>query len=308
MPRYLAAAAVLVSLATLDARAGQVRVNTGGGSNIFLPGSIPLNQGDQVVWVWTSGGHDVISGIPGDPGAGTLFQSNLMNGGNNAFSWKANQIGTLDYFCSVHASTGMVGQLQISASGTAVSSFRITEVQYNEATGKDRIEITNMGGDFGDFGRYRISVNGGSVPVPANSKFVGSAGRVTIHTNETGTDNATNLFIPAIGDLPNTGSFALYVPNTNPGTALTDADQIIDFVQWGAGSQPNLATAMTAGVWPTSEFLDAVPSGYSLVFCGTVLQYGKSFWDVAQPNFGTQNLCATPAKASSWGRIKALYR
>jgi hypothetical protein len=118
--------------------------------------------------------------------------------------------------------------------------------------------------------------------------------------------------MPTIGDLPTSGSVALYAPNTVPGeTVLTDETQIIDFVQWGAGSQPNAATAVLAGVWPAAgDFVPAVPDlgDYDLAFCGTATQRGVSFWNVAHPNFRSQAICATPAQASSWGRIKLLYR
>jgi plastocyanin len=305
-PVFPAAVLSLAALLATVALAGERRIDLAGTS--FLPGSIPINQGDHVVWVWDGGNHDVTSGAGG--AADGIFGSATMGSINDAFSWKADRTGTLDYFCSVHFGFGMFATLTIDAPGSHnVSNFRITEVQYNEATNKDRIEITNLGGDSGDLGRYRISVNGGSVAVPLNSQFVAVNGRVTIHTNETGTNTATNIFIPAIGDLPNTGSIGLYVPSTDPATsALTNTNHIIDFVQWGAGSQANEATAEAAGVWPTNEFMAGQPVGYSLVFCGTVSQYGKSFWNVARPNFGSQPLCATPVKASSWGRIKSLYR
>jgi plastocyanin len=308
------AALVLLSSFASGAHAGQVRINATG-SFTFLPNSIALNQGDQVVWVWTGGGHTVESGAgSSDPGAGSLFLTNLQLTSGNAFSWKSTQTGSVPYYCVQHEFSGMTGSLTISASGIPVSNFRITELEYNQAGGLDRIEITNMGGDTGDLGRYRISVNGAPVQfVPLNSVTVFTGGRVTIHTNEAGTNTATNLFMGGLGDLPTAGSIALYVPNsatpvTGAGSGLTEVSQIIDFVQWGSGAQGNLATAMTALVWPTSGFLNAVPTGYDLVFCGTATQYGNTFWDVAHPNFSSGPLCSTPTRTSTWGRIKVLYR
>ena len=188
-------------------------------------------------------------------------------------------------------------------------------MQYNEATGKDRIEIANLGGDVGDLGRYRIAVNGiTSHIIPTNSILVLSGsnpGRVVIHTNETGTNTATDIYLGAIGDLPTTGSVALYVPNTT--SSLVDPDQIIDYVQWGGGNQANSATAALAvpAVWPSAaEFVPAVPAvgDYDLAFCGLESERGASFWKVAHPNFRSQTLCATPTQATTWGRIKVLYR
>ena len=313
----LVAASISLVVPALCVNAGQRRVDVGSGGFSFAPTAQTLNNGDQVTWVWVGGGHTVTNGTgPADPNAGLTFNSSFLSGTPNAFTWKADRTGNVAYYCDPHFSFGMTGTLQISASGVNVSSFRITEVQYDEATGKDRIEIANLGGDFGDLGRYRISINGTTsalVPLPSVGVLSGSSpGRVVIHTNEGTTGStATNLFMGGIGNLPTTGSVALFVPNTAAGTSLTDATQIVDFVQWGASSQPNAATAVAAGVWPSAaEFVDPVPvvGNYDLAFCGTASQRGKAFWNVAHPNFGSQVLCATPTQATSWGRIKLLYR
>jgi plastocyanin len=311
----LAATSILLLLAP-GLNAGQRRVDVGTGGFSFGPQDQTLNVGDQVTWIWVGNNHSVENGTDpnSDPNAGTIFNTPAVFS-TAAFTWKADRTGTIPYFCNPHFGSGMTGSLAISASGVNVSSFRITEVQYNDASGHDRIEIANLGGDFGDLGRYRISINGttaAQVPFSSVSVVSGSSpGRVVIHTNEgTSGSTATNLFMGGIGDLPATGSVTLYAPNTI-NTSLTDATQIVDFVQWGAGSQPNAATAVAAGVWPSvGEFVNAVPvnGNYDLAFCGVVSDRGASHWDVAHPNFRTQSLCATPTQASTWGRIKLLYR
>ena len=316
---------VLVALCLFvasDSHAGQRRIDVALGGFAFGPNLQTLNQGDQVTWVWTpsAGTHTVTNGTNPDPGIdpneGTIFDSGFLFANPSAFSWKADRTGNIPFFCNPHFSFGMTGTLQISPTGTvAVSSFRITEVQYNEAAGHDRIEIANLGGDVGDLGRYRISINGTSSSIlPLNSAIVLSGttpGRVVIHTNEGTTGSTANNMFIAVGDLPTTGSIALYVPNTKSGTSLADATQIVDFVQWGAGNQAMAATAVAANVWPdAAEFVDPVPvsGNYDMVFCGAESDHGKAHWNVATPNFRSQPLCATPAHASSWGRIKLLYR
>jgi plastocyanin len=311
-------AAVMIALLLAPAsHAGQRRVDVGTASIQFGPSEQTLNQGDQVTWVWINPGHSVENGSDPstDPNAGTIFSTAIMNVLPAAFTWKADRKGTIPYFCVPHFSFGMTGDLVISASGVAVSSFRITEVQYNEASGHDMIEVANLGGDTGDLGQYRISIDGvTSQIVPLNSDLVfngGSPGRVEIHTNQGTTGSTSASLFMAIGDLPTSGSVALYAPNTTSGTSLSDATQIVDFVQWGAGSQPDAATAVAAGVWPsTGEFVDPVPvsGNYDLAFCGLESQHGKIYWNVAHPNFGTQALCATPTQTTTWGRIKLLYR
>jgi plastocyanin len=313
---------VIVALCLLIApgsHAGQRRVDVGFGGTNFAPSTQTLNQGDQLTFVWAAGAgtHTATSGTdPSGPDAGLVFDSGFLFANPSAFTWKADRTGDVPFFCNPHFFSGMIGTLQISPPGTvAVSSFRITEVQYNEAAGHDRIEIANLGGDVGDLGRYRISINGtSSVVLPLNTATVlsgTSPGRVVIHTNEGTTGSTSNNMFIAVGDLPTTGSIALYAPNTKSGTSLADATQIVDFVQWGAGNQAMAATAVAAGVWlDAAEFVDPVPvtGGYDLVFCGTESDRGKSFWNVAHPNFRTQSLCATPTQASTWGRIKLLYR
>ena len=297
--------------------AGQRRVDVGFGGLTFAPGTATLNLGDQVTFVWVGGGHSVTNGTnPNpiiDPNEGTIFDTGVHSSLPAAFTWKADRTGAVPYFCIPHFGSGMTAGLQISASGVSVSSFRITEVQYNDASGHDRIEIANLGGDTGDLGRYRISINGTTTAlVPLNSALVlpgSSPGRVVIHTNEGTIGSTANNMFMAIGDLPAVGSVALFAPNT-VGPSLADATQIVDFVQWGATGQPNEATAIAAGLWTAGESVDPVPvsGNYDLVFCGLESQHGKSFWEVAHPNFRSQALCATPTQASTWGRIKLLYR
>ena len=312
----LAVGAISLLLAPV-AKAGQRRVEVGFGGNLFSPSNTTLNIGDHVTWVWAGGGHTVTSGTgPTDPLVGQDFDSGFLNGANQAMTFHADVLGTIPYFCDPHFLSGMTGALDVSASGVNIASFRISEVQYNAAGNLDRIEIANLGSDSGDLGRYRIAINGTTaITLPTSSILVlsgGSPGRVVIHTNQSGTNTSTSLFMPTIGNLPDIGSVALYAPTTVVAEAvLTDESQLIDFVQWGAGNQPNATTAVLAGVWPAvGDFVPAVPvaGDYDLAFCGTASQRGTSFWNVAHPNFRSQSICATPTQASTWGRIKLLYR
>ena len=313
----LLAAGAISFLLTTVANAGQRRVEVGFGGNFFSPSNTTLNVGDHVTWVWAGGGHTVTNGTdPTDPNAGQDFDSGFLNGANQAMTWHCDVLGTIPYYCDPHRTQGMTGSLQVSALGVNVASFRISEVQYNAAGNLDRIEIANLGNDSGDLGRYRIAINGTTaITIPTSSILVLSGatpGRVVIHTNQSGTNTPTSLFMPTIGNLPDIGSVALYAPTTVAAeVVLTDETQLIDFVQWGAGNQANSATAFLAGVWPAvADFVPAVPAlgDYDLAFCGNSTQRGVSFWNVAHPNFNSQAICATPTQASSWGRIKLLYR
>ena len=306
----------LVSLAGMSpaARAGEVRVGVGVGGNLFSLRAINCNVGDHVIWVWNAGGHTCTSGDSSIGSGNGLwdsgFQSASLTNNTATFSWQATGTGVFLYFCSPHAPP-MAGRVIVAGSGIAVADLRITEVQYNEAAGHDLIEVTNLGTVAGDLGRFRISIaNGVQVSLPPNTIPISPNGTVTIHTNETGTNTATDVFLSALGALPDAaGSVALYVPNTR-NTSLTDATQLADYVEWGAAGQPNEGTALTANVWTAGESAPVVAAGHSIEFCAGASNPGTGRWfDNPAPNFnGLADNCATPVRGTTWGRIKTLYR
>jgi plastocyanin len=311
-----AAAALILLVTSASAHAGQVRVDVS--SNFFAPDQIQLNLGDHVCWVWIAGGHSSTSGpATGIPDG--KWNSGLMNTTASfkpGFTWKSTLTGNVAYFCSPHVGFGMIGQLQISASGVAVSNFRITEVHYSAAAGADRIQITNMGNATGDLARYRLTTAATTsatttATIPGNTVPVLPGASVTAHWGLAGTNTATDLFFSAVSELANTGSFSLYAPNTATGTTFNDATQIIDFVQWGVAGRPNEATAANAiaGLWTAGDFVNGETNGaYSISFCGSATQHGAAQWQISTPNFGTTPLCTTPTITTSWGRLKTLYR
>jgi plastocyanin len=308
------AALLTSSLLVPSAHAGQVRVNVS--SNLFTPRAVNCNVGDYVVWVWTSGSHTSTSGDSTLPTPDGLWDTGLQIGASpnngSTFNWRNSGPGTYLYYCTPHATIGMDGRVIVASSGIAVSDFRISEVLYNAASGSQLIEITNFGAAGGNLGRYRLSIVGGvAVSVPLNDVVVAAGGSITIHANATGTTTATDFYLSSLPDLPASGALSLYVPNTRSGaTSLSDANQIIDFVQWGAGGGANEATAAAAGFWNVGDFVPDVAAGHSIEYCDEPLRHGASHWfDNPTPNFsGAANNCLTPVRPSSWGRIKSLYR
>jgi plastocyanin len=313
----------LVSLVALafaaSAWAGQIRVDVGGpgGAMVFTPSSVSASVGDHVVWIWIGGTHTVTSGdfnsvIDVSAGDG-LFNSGPAGIAGANFSYKVTVSGTRPYYCIPHL-PDMLGTLNLSASGaTGLSDFRITEVQFNAPGNLDLIEITNLGAA-GNLGRYRLKVSGPSATqtlqiTGSTNIAVPAGGRVVLHCNQAGTNTTTNLFLPAVTDLPANGSLALYVPSTLAAqNALTRADMMIDFVQWGAGGQENEATAQTAGLWSAGAALTSVADGHSIEFCGNSDEYGFTQWaEISTPNFGSNGNCLTPAIETTWGRLKTIY-
>jgi hypothetical protein len=147
--------------------------------------------------------------------------------------------------------------------------------------------------------------------VPLNSVPVPAGGRVTIHTNETGTNTTTSLFMNGLGDLPAaSGSVSLFAPQAQGGVlGALSVPLMVDYVQWGAAGRPNEATANSAGFWSTGTFVAGVDNpAYSIDFCGTSADHGLGSWDVALANFSSHPPCSTPVATTSWGRIKILYR
>ena len=311
----LTAAFVAVTLLGSVSRAGEVRINITGSSfsGTFSLRTTNLNAGDHVIWVWTGGQHTTTSG---DSSTGTADSPNhwdtpiLTATGTNtpAFSWQSTGPEVVPFFCQLHA-PAMAGRV-IVGSGIPVADFRLTEVQYNQASGSDKFEITNLGTVNGDFGRYRFALGATSGSIAATSLPIAPGATLTIHTNESGVNTSTDVFLPALGPLNDAaGSVALYAPNTVSG-AFDDATQILDFVEWGSGGQANEATAVSAGVWTGGATAPSVAVGHSIEFCGTSAQHAGAWIDNPTPTFsGAAGNCgATPTRATTWGRIKTLYR
>jgi plastocyanin len=314
---FLRIALPMIALALLfsPSRAGEVRFNITGNSvsGTFSPRTLNLNAGDHVIWVWTGGTHTTTSG---DSSTGTADSPNhwdtpvLVSVAANtpAFSWQSSVPEVVPFFCQLHAPL-MAGRVVVG-SGISVADFRLSEVQYNEASGHDKFEIMNLGPVIGDLGRYRFAAGATVVSIVAPSLPIGPGATLTVHTNESGTNTSTDIFLPALGPLDDAaGSVALYAPNTvSPG--LDDPTQIIDFVQWGSGGQANEATAASAAVWTAGSVAPSVAVGHTIEFCGTQGQHAGFWFDSPTPTFSgaAGNCSAVPTRVTTWGRIKTLYR
>lgn len=322
-----AAAAVCVALAlSLPAEAGQIRVGVGGASNVFSPENITVNAGDHVMWIWAGGMHSVVSGNPAtatSTGDGKFRNTTASPGTSGSkFFWKAVGSGVVPYYCFPHAPE-MAGTINVQTGPVSIADFRITEVEFAAGAGADRVQITNLGGATGFLGFYRLSsVTGASTTITTDPVSLASNARLTLHLNASGSNSATDLYFSAHPELGSAGSFALYVANTSSTgstapASLNDANQMVDYVEWGAtgqAAQPNQATAVAAGLWnagavvETASTLPNNGAGYSLSFCGARTDRGISFWNISTPNFGAGPNCTTPTKTATWGRIKSLYR
>jgi plastocyanin len=324
---------LIALLAHAPAHAGEVRVTLGVPTDLFTPYVVNINYRDHVTWVWGASGHTVTNWtLPDDSVnvnfAGTIFDSDAggMHFGqpsSTRFSWKSDRLGIVPYVCVPHI-PDMTGRIIVTDPNVdppvPVADFRISEVQYNIAGGLDLIEITNYGLATGNLGRYRITTSASTTELvgpagAANDIVVPSGGRVVVHLNATGTNTNTDIFIasfaPGTGLPSPNGSLALYVPHSiSPGNSVSNAEMIIDYVQWGSAAMPNEATASLAGLWGTGTFIPPVAAGHSVEYCPDAnISHGEARWaEVATPNFGLDGQCLTPVRGETWGRVKTIYR
>jgi plastocyanin len=68
----------------------------------FHPGTLTINRGESVTWVWRDG--NVAHNVTG-PGFHSRTQS------HGSFTVRFTHSGTFNYKCTIHASVGMVGKI-----------------------------------------------------------------------------------------------------------------------------------------------------------------------------------------------------
>lgn len=70
----------------------------------YHPGTLSINRGDTVTWLWTDRGkeHNVTGGG---------FKSRTMTKGS--FSVRFTRAGTFNYHCTIHVSEGMRGKIVV---------------------------------------------------------------------------------------------------------------------------------------------------------------------------------------------------
>ncbi|MDH7444216.1 spondin domain-containing protein [Aquimarina sp. 2201CG14-23] len=162
----------------------------------------------------------------------------------------------------------------------------INQVVFNEVKyqGTDLIEIFNKGDQEADLSDYWLCLGPGTYQ------------RIGDLTPESG-----NIAIPAGGylvlsyDLPDTsGGLGLY--NSN---AFTDADALVDFVQYGAGGSARENIAVAAGIWTAGEFVPTVSNAdNSIVFDGE--GDGAANWaETTTVTFGAANMLTVPVEVRS---------
>ncbi len=91
-----------------------------GGDMVFSPDAISIGVGDTVRWTWDSNGHNVGSGLPGEPTdaflsgkpapAGTVFEVVFDQDFLDANPIEGDHY---DYHCHPHGNMGMIGSVEV---------------------------------------------------------------------------------------------------------------------------------------------------------------------------------------------------
>ena len=90
------------------------------GGLTFNPAVVNIKVGEKVRWVWTSGGHNVVSGTactadnkfcsPSDMSCATAATSGAGTNYEHTFT----TAGTFPYFCAPPCTGGMVGTVNVT--------------------------------------------------------------------------------------------------------------------------------------------------------------------------------------------------
>lgn len=202
----------------------------------------------------------------------------------NAKTWLFVALATLPLSACADDGSGL---------GLFSSPVVISEVVFN-SSGDQIIEITNLSDDDVDITGWQLCVQLNYWGFP--SFTLGAGERVSIHWDASGADTATDLFtgtsVPSLAN--DSDSVGLY-ENADD---FADAENILDYVQWGAGGQDRENVAASAGIWSAGTFVDIseVVQDESISFTGSSgAQNGPGFWCRTDATVGAANgTCKSP--------------
>lgn len=149
----------------------------------------------------------------------------------------------------------------------------INEVNYS----LEAVEIANLGTEAAEVGDYWLCLG------PGTYRRVGSP---TINTNGTSTLLQPGEFI-VLSYTPLSGNpdgLGLY---TSTDGNFVDPDELMDFVQYGAGGSSREDVAAAAGIWTLNDFVPLNAEGTSIIFDGEGNTSGD--WSEAAPSLGSAN-------------------
>jgi hypothetical protein len=148
-------------------------------------------------------------------------------------------------------------------------------VAVNEST--NQITLKNFGTCLQNVGSLQLSSSGNTILVSATTLISGS---LLLNPN-----SSIVIQWNAFPAFPAAGNISLH----EAASSITDANKILDFMQWGAAGQGVESTANTAGKWVSGTYItDVSPFSY----IGDGLQNGVAFWDGITPPCNISDLSA----------------
>jgi len=129
-------------------------------------------------------------------------------------------------------------------------------------TATDEVILTNLGGSTIDVGSYFLCLGPGTYQQISNV----ASGSTMIAPNDT-------ITLPYDMN-PTADGLSIFATNS---FSSSDPDVLLDYVQWGAGNQPRVNQAVTAGRWDSSSnfLMDGSPYEYT----GGTSDVGVTFWE-----------------------------
>ena len=253
-----------------------------------ITGSLNLAAGDSVQIDLTSGSQNVTA-LPDANGALGLF-ANTNFGSTSAddikdfVQWGAanqnrvDQAVTAGRWTSVNDFVSGFAPYQFTGGTVGIGSsfWQSTPTAFirfvHFDTGVESVTIKNLGDASADISSYQLCLGPGAYNILSDySTITGSlnlaAGDSVQIDLTSGSQNVT-----ALPDA--NGALGLFA-NTNFNS--NSADDIKDFVQWGAANQNRVSQAVAAGRWTNATDFVSVASPYN--FTGGLRDIGSSFWD-----------------------------
>ena len=160
---------------------------------------------------------------------------------------------------------------------TSEVSVVLNEIQYQNG---NLIEILNTGAGSADLSNFWLCLGPGTYE---------RLGDITPQSGSV-SDLAAGEFLVLPYELPdNSGGLGLYSSNE-----FTNAQAIVDFVQWGAGGSAREDVAVAAGIWTAGEFVPTVGNeNNSIIFDGE--GNGAANWaETTQATLGAENQLIVP--------------
>ncbi|NJB35089.1 spondin domain-containing protein [Croceivirga sp. JEA036] len=162
---------------------------------------------------------------------------------------------------------------------TGQASFVLNEVEYLG----DRVEIFNNGNATGNLSGYFLCLGPGAY---------GQIGNLTTEGN---INLAQGEYLTVFFETPrNSGGLGLYSSNQ-----FTNAEAMVDFVQWGEGGNARENVAVDAGLWTAGEFVPVSGNAENTIIYDGEGNGVANWSETGTETFGAANELTMPAEAKA---------